>query len=202
MSKYIVGLTGGIGSGKTTVANELIKMGVDAVDADVVARKVVAPGSECLSAIVAKFGEQMLLPDGSLNRSALRALIFSDPEKKQWLNSLMHPAIREQMLAELADAKSPYCLLIAPLLFENGLERYTHRNVVVDVSEQTQIERTAGRDNVDKTQIQSIINAQIKRQERLAKADEIVDNDRPWPRVAEQLPLLHQKLTALAHEAD
>lgn len=198
MSNFIVGLTGGIGSGKTTVADELIKMGVDAVDADVVAREVVAPGSECLGKIVDKFGPDMLLEDGSLNRSALRALIFADEHHKTWLNNLMHPAIRQSMLNQLQQSQSPYCLLIAPLLFENGLEHYTQLNVVVDVPENVQIARTAGRDNVSEEQVQSIINAQISRQERLAKADEIVDNDRPWPEVAAQLPLLHQKLLSLS----
>lgn len=199
MSQFIIGLTGGIGSGKTTVANEFINLGIDAVDADVVAREVVAPGSECLNAIVQHFGDTMLLPGGDLNRAALRELIFADEDKKRWLNQLMHPAIRTLMLKQLTAAKSPYCLLIAPLLFENGLERYTQLNLVVDVPEQTQIERTTGRDNVSAEQVHSIINSQISRQQRLAKADEIVDNSRPWPEVAAQIKPLHEKFLELSN---
>ncbi len=199
MSRFIVGLTGGIGSGKTTVANEFIRLGAQAVDADIVAREVVAPGSECLEAIAVKFGPEILLADGQLNRSELRAQIFADQNKKQWLNQLMHPAIRQLMLQQLNAADSPYVLLIAPLLFENGLERYTNLNVVVDVPEQVQLERTCQRDAVDHEQVKSIIASQISRQQRLAKADEIVDNDRPWPQVANDIAFLHQKFMQLSN---
>lgn len=196
MSRFIVGLTGGIGSGKTTVANEFIKMGIEAVDADIVAREVVEPGSPCLDAIVEQFGQQMLLSDGSLDRAQLRSIIFADPAKKQWLNELMHPAIRKEMFKQLEQAQSPYVLLIAPLLFENALERFTDCDIVVDVPETVQIERTVGRDNVSEAQVKSIIESQIPRTQRLSKADEIVDNDRAWPEVTQKLATLHQKLLA------
>ncbi len=198
MSKYIVGLTGGIGSGKTTVADEFARLGITLVDADVIARDIVKPESDCLKAIVKQFGQQMLLPDQTLDRGALRAAIFSDPDKKQWLNALMHPAIREQILKELGEAESDYCFLVAPLLFENQLEKYVHNSVVVDVPEQVQISRTASRDNVSTEQVKNIIKAQINRTDRLAKADVVINNDLPWAEVKPQIEQLHAKYMALS----
>jgi dephospho-CoA kinase len=198
LSKYIVGLTGGIGSGKTTVADEFARLGITLVDADVIARDVVKPGSNCLNAIVKQFGEQMLLPDQTLDRAQLRTAIFSDADKKRWLNALMHPAIREQMLKELSEAESDYCFLVAPLLFENQLEQYVHSSVVVDVPEQVQVSRTTSRDDVSTEQVKNIIKAQISRADRLAKADVVINNNLPWAEVKPQIEQLHAKYMALS----
>lgn len=193
MSDFIVGLTGGISCGKTTVAEQFERLGVDLVDADVIAREVVQPGSECLNAIVAQFGEGILLADGNLNREQLRALIFSDPDKKQWLDNLMHPAIRTEIEKQLKAATSDYCMLVAPLLFENKLERYCNLILVADVPEHIQIQRTCARDGVSVEQVESIIKSQVSRTERLNKADHIIDNLLPKIQVEQQIPRLHAK---------
>jgi dephospho-CoA kinase len=198
MSDYIVGLTGGIGCGKTTVADEFAKLGIEIVDADVIARDIVKPGSFCLNAIVDEFGGQMLQANKTLDRARLRTLIFSQPDKKQWLNALMHPQIRKETLYQLGQAQSPYCLLVAPLLFENKLEKLTNRTLVIDVPESIQIDRTTGRDKVSQQQVESIIKAQIPRDARLAKADDAIDNTQPWQQVKQQIPLLHAKYLDLS----
>ncbi len=198
MSDYIVGLTGGIGSGKSTVADEFARLGADLVDADVIARDAVKPGSKCLKAIVEKFGVGILLGDYTLDRPQLRILTFSNLENRQWLNRLLHPAIRSEMLWQLHAAESAYCILVAPLLFENKLERFISTSLVVDVPIETQIARTCNRDNVDESQVKSIIAAQIERDERLAKADDVIDNNLPWTQVKQQIPILHAKFMAFS----
>ena len=201
MSKYIVGLTGGIGSGKTTVANEFASYGIELVDADVVARQVVEPGSDCLEQIIARFGEQITLADGNLDRSKLRAIIFADPEQKQWLNQLMHPAIRQLMLQQLEQAQSPYVILVAPLLFENGLEKYTDVTLVVDINEQLQQERTSRRDQVSQQQVAQIIAAQLPRQQRLERADFVLENEEDWAQVQPKIAPLHEKFMAFCQQS-
>lgn len=198
MSEFIVGLTGGIGCGKTTVSNQFAKHGVCVVDADVVAKQMVASGSACLNAISDKFGPQILQDDGTLNRAKLREAIFSNPQDKQWLDNLMHPAIRAQMQDELKNASSEYAILSAPLLFENNLDKLVDISLVIDIPEQTQIERTTKRDDVDSNQVKNIIKAQIDRQTRREKADVIIDNDKPWAQVQQQIAPLHQQFVALA----
>ena len=124
---YVVGVTGGIGSGKTTVANLFAEKGIEVIDADVIARQVVEPGSEGLKAIAEKFGASMLNDDGTLNLGALRGHVFSHPEDKEWLNGLLHPKIRQEMITQTAQAKSLYCLLVIPLLVENSLQSLCQR---------------------------------------------------------------------------
>lgn len=177
MAKYIVGLTGGIGSGKTTVSDMFATLGVKIIDADVVARQVVAPQSEALAKIVQHFGQSILDEDGTLNRSALRTKIFSDDNEKQWLNTLLHPLIRENILTELAYASGEYCILSAPLLLENNLQMLVNTILVIDVAEETQLTRTCQRDNSDQQEVRAIINSQISRDKRLTFADELINND-------------------------
>ncbi|SMY36740.1 Dephospho-CoA kinase [Photobacterium malacitanum] len=197
----VIGLTGGIGSGKTTVANLFGEYGIDLIDADVIAREVVAIGSVGLARIVEKFGASILLADGNLDRSQLRAAIFSDPQLKNWLNQLLHPLIRAKMLADIDRATSPYCLLIVPLMVENNLQTLTDRLLVVDVDQQTQIMRTQQRDNVSLEQIKNILSAQATRQQRLDAADDIICNNGDNQALLTQVAQLHQHYLALAQAA-
>ncbi|MEZ9197546.1 dephospho-CoA kinase [Shewanella sp. 10N.286.54.B9] len=176
MADFIVGLTGGIGSGKTTVANLFADLGVVLVDADIVAREVVSPGSEGLAAIVEHFGADILLTDGSLDRSKLRERIFDNDEQRLWLNGLLHPLIRETMLKNCKEAQSNYVIMVVPLLFENGLDRLVQRTLLVDISPQLQQQRTMARDDVSANQVQNIIGSQATRAEKLSKADDVIDN--------------------------
>ena len=191
---YIVGLTGGIGSGKTTIANLFADLGVPLVDADVVAREVVAKDSPLLSKIVEHFGAKILTEQGELNRAALRERVFRHDEYKLWLNNLLHPAIREQMKQQLAEQTAPYTLFVVPLLIENKLTALCDRILVVDVSPQTQLARSSQRDNNNFEQIQRIMNSQVSQQERLKWADDVINND---AELAQNLPHLQQKVLEL-----
>ena len=177
MSKLIIGLTGGIGSGKTTVTNAFAKLGVDIIDADIIAREVVVAGSAALISIEQHFGKDFILDDGQLNRKLLRQKVFSDEASKQWLNNLLHPLIRTAIINQTKEATSPYCILVAPLLIENQLLKLVDRVLVIDVLEQTQITRTMQRDGNIEEQVKSVMASQISRNKRLAAADDIIDND-------------------------
>ncbi|PHR88133.1 MAG: dephospho-CoA kinase [Moritella sp.] len=194
---YVVGLTGGIASGKTTVADLIAAQGINLVDADIVAKDVVAIGSDGLKQISAHFGEQILQDDGSLNRGLLREKIFSNDANKQWLNNLLHPMIRAELLAQLAASNTPYTLLVVPLLVENKLTTLCDHVLVVDVEEQVQITRTIARDNVSVEQVEAILQSQATREQRLAAADSvIVNNDRQ--QLIHDARILHQKFLELA----
>ncbi|WP_434950147.1 dephospho-CoA kinase [Shewanella sp. HL-SH4] len=198
MSNFIVGLTGGIGSGKTTVANLFADLGITLVDADIVARQVVEPNSSGLQQIIQHFGADLCLADGSLNRSKLRDIIFNQPEQRDWLNNLLHPMIRNTMLQQVKNAASDYVILVVPLLFENGLDKLVNTTLVVDISPELQISRTSKRDNVASTQVEQIIQSQISRQQRLSKADDIVDNQGELNVLRDKVALLHHKYLKLA----
>lgn len=175
----IIGLTGGIGSGKSTVARAFETLGAAWVDADDVAREIVLPGEPALLAIQHRFGDQVMHQDGTLNRAALREIIFKDPEQRQWLESVTHPRIRERLLqhlAQLKDQGAPYVLLVSPLLFESNQHALVHRTVVVDVPQALQLSRTQQRDGVSESQVRAILAAQLSREQRLAKADDVIDN--------------------------
>lgn len=192
MSRYIVGLTGGIGSGKTAASDAFAKLGIDIVDADIIAREVVEPGTSAYQAIVNKFGQQVLQPDKQLDRGKLRELIFAEPANKNWLNKQLHPQIRKQMNIQCQMAKSPYCVLAIPLLVENHLQELVDEVLVVDVDEQTQINRAMSRDNNSAEQIKAIMAAQASREERLAAADKVIDNNGDPADLTSQIELLHQ----------
>lgn len=177
MSQFIVGLTGGIGSGKTTVTNIFAELGIDIIDADIAARIVVEPGSEALVAIAQYFGTEYIDSTGQLDRAKLRSRIFSTPEDKSWLNSLLHPLIRQEILAQIARSTSCYCILVAPLLLENNLQTLVNSVLVVDIEEQSQIERTVARDPSSPEEVARIIASQLPRTERLSFADDIINNE-------------------------
>ncbi|NVN81992.1 MULTISPECIES: dephospho-CoA kinase [unclassified Vibrio] len=195
----IIGLSGGIASGKTTVANLFNKhFGIDIVDADIVAREVVALGSEGLNQITAHFGEDILLEDGTLNRAKLREVIFTDPTEKQWLNDLLHPMIRDKIDSDLSKVTSPYALLVAPLLVENQMQGMADRVLIVDVPAEVQIERTMSRDNVSREQVTSILKSQASREQRLAVADDVIKNHTKNQELLPQITDLHQKYLAIS----
>ncbi|MGF1731999.1 dephospho-CoA kinase [Photobacterium kasasachensis] len=194
----VIGLTGGIGSGKTTVAERFGRYNIDIIDADIVAREVVEPGTPGLEAIVEKLGTDILLTDGTLDRSKLRQAIFDDNSLKDWLNALLHPMIREQMKADIAQATSPYCLLVIPLMVENNLQTMAHRLLVVDVSEEVQIARTRQRDQVDASHVQKILAAQASRQERLDAADDVINNNGDSNELDDAVSELHQQYLAMS----
>ena len=190
----IIGLTGGIGSGKTYVSSIFKEKGITCVDADDVAREIVLPGQPTLATIAERYAEKpdILMPDGQLNRALLRSIIFSDPNEKQWLENLMHPVIRHQLVELLSKSTSPYSVLVSPLLFETDQKDLVHRSAVVDIPENLQIERAASRDNVSKEQIKRIMQAQLARKERLALADDIIDNSVDKETTYHQVQKLHQ----------
>ncbi|MBT1450526.1 dephospho-CoA kinase [Glaciecola sp. XM2] len=200
MSNFVVGVTGGIGSGKTTVTDAFAKLGVTIVDADVIAREVVAPNSEGLVAITKRFGNDILTQDGHLNRTALREHVFSHPQDKQWLDSLLHPLIREQMISQTQMASTPYSILSIPLLVENKLQTLVNRVLVVDVPETVQLKRASARDNADEALIKAIMKNQCSRDQRLAVADDVVDNSNGFEYVTPQVQALHEKYLDLAQQ--
>ncbi|MEL4203065.1 dephospho-CoA kinase [Plesiomonas shigelloides] len=195
---YVVAITGGIGSGKSTVANLFTPYGIEQVDADVIARHVVEPGTPALAAIRAHFGTEVLQSDGALDRAELRARIFAEPEEKQWLNALLHPLIGQAMRQALAAARSEYVLWVVPLLVENQLYAEADRVLVVDVSPQTQIQRTHNRDQVPIAQVEQILRAQATREQRLAVADDVINNDGDPSQLSAQVARLHQQYLQLA----
>ncbi|MCE9679883.1 dephospho-CoA kinase [Shewanella sp. AS1] len=198
MANFIVGLTGGIGSGKTTVANLFAELGIDLVDADIVSREVVAKGTPGLQKIVEHFGDEILLADGELNRSVLREKIFNTPSEREWLNNLLHPMIRQKMLNQLQKANSPYAILVVPLLFENGLDSLVNCTLVIDISPELQTKRTMERDGVSAQQVQNIMGSQASRAEKLAKADDVIDNQGTISELTSKVVSLHNKYIKLA----
>ncbi|EPH0090622.1 dephospho-CoA kinase [Pluralibacter gergoviae] len=199
---YTVALTGGIGSGKSTVANAFAASGVNVIDADIIAREVVEPGTPALGAIVEHFGPQMLLADGSLDRRRLREKIFSQPEEKQWLNVLLHPQIQQETQRRMRQATSAYVLWVVPLLVENKLWTRADRVLVVDVSKETQLARTVARDGVSRQHAENILAAQATREARLAVADDVIDNNGSPDTLAGDVARLHQRYLTLAAQAD
>jgi dephospho-CoA kinase len=191
MKPWILGLTGGIGSGKTAVAEHFGTLGVHWVDADHAARWVVEPGRPALSLIRQHFGESVIAADGSLNRSALRQLVFQDPAQRQWLEQLLHPLIREEVAEHLAQARSPYAIMMSPLLIESGQYKQTNRVLVVDVPEALQLQRAMRRDQASEEQIRAIFKAQASRDERLSYADEVLSNDRDLAWLQAEVERLH-----------
>ena len=198
---YVVAITGGIGSGKTTVANRFAELGIEVVDADIIAREVVEPATPALAAIAAHFGPDVVAPDGQLDRRRLRERIFTDSQAKEWLNALLHPLIRTEMLRQCAATRSPYCLMVVPLLVENRLTSLADRVLVIDVDEATQIERTCRRDGVSREQAQAILASQASRSERLAMADDVLDNQSGTTEtIWERILALHETYLAFASQ--
>ena len=189
----IVGLTGGIGSGKTAVSDLFQGLGITIVDADLASRVVVEKGREELNKIADHFGKDILTSNGELDRAKLREVIFKSKEEKVWLESLLHPAIASQIQKELDSSKSPYTILVSPLLLETDQKNFCSTVLVVDVPVEIQIERTSKRDNVSEEQIKSIIASQIDRDSRLELADEVILNDGSIQNLESKVQELHNK---------
>ena len=192
----IVGLTGGIGSGKSAASRVFESLGVGCVDADVVAREVVAKGTPALKAIAERFGSTILTPEGQLNRASLRERIFTSAEDKTWLESLLHPLIREKMLTELSQQPPPYSVLVAPLLFENNLDALCDETVLIDVPESVQRQRVTQRDSVDESQVQRIIDSQMSRSDKQARATQRVENTGTLTQLESAILALHRHFVA------
>ncbi|MGM8228744.1 dephospho-CoA kinase [Cellvibrio sp. ARAG 10.3] len=196
--KLIVGLTGGIGSGKSEVSRRFQALGIVVVDADEVARLVVEPGQAALADIAARFGSDIVSADGHLNRALLRKIIFSQPEEKRWLEGLLHPLINQEIRRQLADADSPYVILSSPLLLETRQHELVNRVLVIDASEALQIARASSRDGNSSEQIKTIMATQLDREARISRADDIIHNHGDLVELDAQVKTLHQRYMALA----
>ena len=193
----IIGLTGGIGSGKTAVSDCFAALGIDIVDADLASRVVVQKGKPCLFEIAQHFGEDILTNEAELNRAKLREIIFKSEDEKDWLESLLHPAIANQIKDELEASKSPYAILVSPLLLETNQQDLCSKILVVDVSIETQVGRTLKRDGVSEDQVRAIIKAQISRDDRLKLADEVILNHGSLEELENAVQILHRKFLSL-----
>lgn len=195
---YVVGLTGGIASGKSAVAAVFRSLGVLVVDADQLAREVVEPGQAALEQIASHFGDSTITPAGTLDRAALRTLVFSDPEQKSWLEGLLHPLIGELLKTRLCECESDYAVLESPLLLETEQHTLVDRVLVVDVDEEMQFARATARDGSDADTIRSIIASQMDRNRRLELADDVLDNQASLESLTESVEALHLKYQKLA----
>lgn len=195
---FKVGLTGGIGSGKSTVAALFAARSVPVIDADQAARELVTPGSAALTEIVQQFGERILQEDGSLNRAALRDLVFADPARRQTLESILHPRIIASMHAAAERASGSYCILVMPLLLEARQQSAVDRILAIDCPLALQRQRAMARDRASASDIDRIIASQVTRKQRLAAADDIITNDGDLQHLETQVETLHRRYLALA----
>lgn len=188
---FILGITGGIGSGKSAATQWFESQGIIVVDADIVAREVVELGQPALKEIQLSFGDWVLLEDGNLNRRALREHIFQFPEARQTLEKITHPAIRQSIIQQLQQAESPYVILVSPLLFETNQHELVHHTLLIDANEQTQLQRASQRDGQNEEQIRKIISIQMPRTQKQLLANDIVMNDGLLAHLHKQLQPLH-----------
>lgn len=195
---FIVGLTGGIASGKTTATRYFIQKSIQVVDADQIARDIVQPNSKALSSIQSHFGEAIIHANGGLNRKKLRDIIFNHNKEKKWLENLLHPMIREEIVLQLAQVTSPYGILVSPLLLETNQHALVHHILVIDAGEETQIARTLHRDHTSEEQTRNIIKAQLSREKRLASANDVVENNASIEHLYSQLERLHSTYLEMA----
>ena len=198
---FVVGITGGIGSGKSAVTDHLETLGITVVDADKVARVVVEPGTSGLAAIADHFGTDILLSDGRLDRAALRKIVFDNPDERRVLEGITHPRIREEIARQLSEATSPYVVLSSPLLLESGQNTFADYVVVVDVPEEVQLSRTMARDDNTEALVKQIMAAQLDRQARLSRTDTSIMNDGSLEALYERVEKLHDDLLARATAA-
>ena len=192
--QFVVGITGGIGSGKSAVTDYLETRGITIVDADKVARIVVEPGTSGLAAIAEHFGQDILLPKGALDRAALRKIVFDNPDERKVLEDITHPRIREEIARQLSEAGSPYVVLASPLLLESGQSSFADYVVVVDVPESVQLSRTMTRDDNSEQLVKSIMAVQLDRETRLARSDTSISNEGTLEELHTRVDALHTDL--------
>lgn len=197
---YRVALTGGIGSGKSTVAAQFADLGVMVSDADAISHRLTGPGGEALPAIATAFGAEMIDANGALDRARMRQQVFADPEARHRLEGILHPLIRARMLAETDASSSPYALLMIPLLLETGQQSLVDRVLVIDLPEALQIRRVQERSGLAPDEIARILATQVSRTERLAAADDVIDNSAEQQGLRPQVEQLHQTYLELAHQ--
>ncbi len=195
---YTVGLTGGIGSGKSAAAEVFKKQGICVVNADEIARIVVEPGTSALKKIAGHFGEHVIQEDGRLDRRALRELVFDDQDELKWLENLLHPLINREIKSRLEAASSSYSILESPLLIETGQYKMVDRVLVIDAPKELQLKRASQRDDNDQAQIRAIMASQSGRHERLEKADDIITNDKDLESLRKSVMSLHANYLKLA----
>ena len=193
-----IGLTGGIASGKSTIAKLFAELGATIIDTDVIAREVVAPGQPALEEIRLAFGDTVIDANRALNRAAMRQLVFSDDKKRRQLEGILHPLIQAETRRQSAEANGPYQVIVVPLLVESPLRSFVDRVLVVDCDEQTQLRRLLERDSESEDQARRMLAAQTGRQERLAIADDIIRNDDSLDAIRSQVTALHEIYLSLA----
>lgn len=199
---YIVALSGGIASGKTTVANLFAQLGVPVVDADIIARQLVEPSSLALQHLISHFGSQILLPSGELNRAKLREIIFRSNKERQWLNQYLHPLIQQETQRQISQLNAPYVLWVVPLLIENNLQSLANRIVIIDTPEEIQQNRLQLRDNIDKNLAKNMILSQTTNEKRLSYADDIINNNNQIADLKVQVENLHNMYLKLSQKFD
>ncbi|MFP5403787.1 MAG: dephospho-CoA kinase [Gammaproteobacteria bacterium] len=196
---FVIGLTGGIGSGKSTVADRFAALGVPVIDTDVIARRLTERGGEALDAIRAAFGESVMQPDGSLDRAALRRRVFVDADARRRLEAILHPRIRRAVGQALAALETPYAIVVIPLLVETqGYRDVLDRVLVIDCPEALQVERVMARNGLSRAEVEAILAAQATRAERLAVADDVLPNTAPPDALGAAVDALHARYLALA----
>ncbi len=199
MSKaMIIGLTGGIGSGKSAAMKCFERIGVPCIDADIVAREVVEPGSQALGAVARKFGPEVILNSGELDRAKLRQMVFSAPQEREWLEQLLHPLINQRIREWLNACQAPYCILSSPLLLETQQHELVNRVLLIDIPEAVQLKRTMSRDGNSESQVKAIMEAQSSRSFKQAKADDIICNDQDLKYLESEIEKLHKQYLQLA----
>jgi dephospho-CoA kinase len=196
-----IGLTGGIGSGKTTVSNLFAIRGVPVIDADVIARELLQPGSESTRLVIREFGDDILDSEGNIDRAILRRRVFDDGGARKKLESILHPLVHQEIESQVRSVSGPYCIIVIPLLVETGYSNLVDRILVIDCPPQTQIERASLRDRADRGQIEKIVSAQISRGVRLDSADDIIDNSTNISSLEQQVAELDAKYRKLAQQS-
>ncbi|MET0060897.1 MAG: dephospho-CoA kinase [Candidatus Thiodiazotropha endolucinida] len=194
----VIALTGGIGCGKSAVSSHLESLGVPVIDADLLAHRLVKPGSPALQEIKASFGNELVNDKGELNRAALRNIVFNDPLQRKRLEGILHPGIRKAMEEWVCQQSAPYVLLVIPLLFETGQKSLADRILVIDCDESLQIERVVKRDQIAREQIKQIMASQVDRQTRLKGADDIIENNSSLDALIEATERLHNNYLKMA----
>lgn len=195
---FVLGVTGGIGSGKTAATDHFQSLGITVVDADLASRVIVEPGREALVKIEEHFGSGVIAADGTLDRRALREIVFNNPDERKWLEQLTHPLIGQEILSQIQASQSAYTILASPLLLESSQSQMTQRILLIDVPEELQVSRTVARDDTTEDGVKAIMKAQMSRTDRRSKVDDIIVNDQDLAHLHSEVEKLHQNYLTIA----